>query len=287
MRYTLCDTFIKSSGWIWSSLRQARKFDLQLKEESVTDFLIINLRRWKPSDVYIKTFTRSEEVTTGSDWEWWFTGPSGKWLGMRIQAKVIKLSTSRYEHLDYKRGAQREQLIKDAKKHKMIPAYCLYTNWPAHEHKILKKQSKRATFRRTVYGAALLSVDDAATLQTSNYKSLEQAMPYLRPLQELFCQEPSQIEELPNLIYHNLLWIGIFQPSTKPENPNRSTEQAILDTLDDRSTERDRFRNTEDGFVQNDAPAYVYQLAEAQPQPTQLRGLDDNNLNRVTIFQQR
>lgn len=35
---------IKNSGWVWSTLREAKKLSYQIGEESITDFLVLNIR---------------------------------------------------------------------------------------------------------------------------------------------------------------------------------------------------------------------------------------------------
>ena len=129
---TLCDTFRRQAIWTWDSLRQARTASCQLGEESLTDFNLLRIRTRHPHEVFTQTFTKPQEAKTGADWEW-FTGPSRRWIGFRIQAKVIDLRTDRFEHLHYKRksGAfQSDDLVISARASQphRIPVYCLYTN---------------------------------------------------------------------------------------------------------------------------------------------------------------
>lgn len=98
----LYEIAVKSSAWAWDRLREARVHNFQIGEESLTDFIILNMKKWGARKIAIKTFTRHQESVNGSDWEWWFTGPSGAWLGMRVQAKVLNLASAKYEHLHYK-----------------------------------------------------------------------------------------------------------------------------------------------------------------------------------------
>lgn len=131
---TLCDTFRRQAIWTWDSLRQARMASCQLGEESLTDFNLLRIRVRHPREVFTQTFTKPQEAKTGADWEWWFTGPSRKWLGFRIQAKVIDLRTDTFKHLHYKKhksGAyQSDDLVNSARASNppRIPVYCLYMN---------------------------------------------------------------------------------------------------------------------------------------------------------------
>lgn len=69
---------IRNSAWAWSKLREARTLDFQVGEESLTDFIVLNIKKWGDGKIAIDTFTRHAESLNGSDWEWWFTGPSNK-----------------------------------------------------------------------------------------------------------------------------------------------------------------------------------------------------------------
>jgi len=102
---------IKNSGWAWDSLREARKHSYQVGEESITDFLVLNIKKWGKGRIVVDTFTRHKEAVNGSDWEWWFTGTSGKWLGMRVQAKVLNLKSEKYEHLYHANRINRVRVI--------------------------------------------------------------------------------------------------------------------------------------------------------------------------------
>src|SRR5690349_12453538 len=99
---TLCDTFKKQSSTTWNLLLKARRVKSQLLEETLTDVNLLEFKIKHPREIITKTFTKPKEAVTGADWEWWLTGPSGDWLGFRLQAKVIELQSSLYEHLHYK-----------------------------------------------------------------------------------------------------------------------------------------------------------------------------------------
>ncbi|WP_041273436.1 hypothetical protein [Desulforapulum autotrophicum] len=74
------EILLKNSVWAWNRLREARTLGYQLGEESITDFLILNLKKNGGKKFFINSFTRHAESLNGADWEWWFTGSSGMWL---------------------------------------------------------------------------------------------------------------------------------------------------------------------------------------------------------------
>ena len=98
---TLCKTFKRRSLSTWNLLSKGRRIGTQLLEETLTDINLLELKLSHPSEVITTTFTKPKEGTTGADWEWWFTGSSGYWLGFRVQAKIIELQSSVFEHLHY------------------------------------------------------------------------------------------------------------------------------------------------------------------------------------------
>ena len=162
---------IKNSSWTWNKLREARNLGYQIGEESITDFIILNMKKWGGDKLIVETFTRNEESINGSDWEWWFTGSTGRWLGIRVQAKVINLSSEKYEHIHYKnkKDYQVNLLINDAKKSGLIPLYCMYSNWDVKKYKV---KSNCQTYKSSVrhYGNSILSPDIVKNLQIKNEK---------------------------------------------------------------------------------------------------------------------
>lgn len=138
----LCQQFQKQACQTWGLLRKARKYDRQLLEETLTDLHLLSFQSMRSPTFRIRSFSKRDERNTGADWEWWFGSKAGLWIGLRIQAKVIELSTDTYPHLHYRyqkpNGGvlfQTDQLIQSAAngKPRRIPLYCLYTHWD-HQH---------------------------------------------------------------------------------------------------------------------------------------------------------
>ncbi|MFZ4659654.1 MAG: DUF6615 family protein [Caldilineaceae bacterium] len=209
-RNNLCHAAQKNTSWLWNTLRKARKFNHKLGEESLTDFFVLNFRQWSPPQFTITTFTRHQEAANGSDWEWWFGTPGRNWLGMRIQAKVINLSTHCYDHLHYapKGKAQVDRLITDAQRCNLLPLYCLYTNWDTKQHRLL-----RAPAHRTEYGANLL----AATHVKRNSRKQTGLVDYFRymtPLAQLFCIGANANTEFATAILNNAMQRQLLDQSS-------------------------------------------------------------------------
>lgn len=253
---------IKNSAWTWDKLREARTHKFQLGEESITDFIVLNIKKWGVGKIAVDTFTRHAESVNGSDWEWWFTGPSGKWLGMRVQAKVLNLTSEKYEHLHHtnKHGSQVDLLIADANKNGLIPLYCMYSNWDPKKY---EANWKCGTYKSTVrhYGTAILSPQKVKRLQLTSETRLSFVIDSLKPMHCLFCCSGFHGGDLPDRA------LGWLAGTRLLEDSNSGVE------------------NDANKYLRNEAPDYVYQMLQG--------GLDDdfvdvhdNRLKRVTVFRE-
>jgi len=99
----------------------------EVKEESLTDWLLFELSRRIPRIRY-KSFSRHEESrVTGADWHWWFVFDRFSFQ-IRVQAKRLKASGNSRPAILYPRGTcdQITKLIDDAKAHNYLPLYAFY-----------------------------------------------------------------------------------------------------------------------------------------------------------------
>ena len=129
----LCHSFLGIADRVWREIDEADLSGLSYGEETITETILLQLNRNRSANVQIKAFSKQvEEPKNGSDWEWWI-GKKGQWLGMRIQAKKIKLSNEIFHRLQtYKTKSmsdtQINTLIKAAQADMLNPAYCLYVH---------------------------------------------------------------------------------------------------------------------------------------------------------------
>ena len=99
-----------------------------VKEESLTDWLLFDLSQQIPRITY-RTFSRHKEARkTGADWEWWFLFQTFAFK-MRVQAKKLFPYKDHYKGIAYKNryGRQIERLLDDAKLENFMPFYAFYT----------------------------------------------------------------------------------------------------------------------------------------------------------------
>lgn len=130
-------TFAELACRTWDELREADSVGMSLGEESITDYLLLALKKKHASDITIKKFTKKQEAGCGADWEWWFTNGTS-WAGLRIhvQAKKIDAASKSYLALD-PTGAQIQKLISVSQKTGVYPLLCFYNFWrgyPTQKH---------------------------------------------------------------------------------------------------------------------------------------------------------
>jgi hypothetical protein len=118
----------------WGDLRDAYNTGYPMKEESITDFLLLELQRSHPNEVVVRPFSRYiEGRSTGADWEWWFES-GGVYLGMRVQARILDGSDLTYKGLfksnNKCRCRQVNKLLQSAKRANLPAIYCFYNFWP-------------------------------------------------------------------------------------------------------------------------------------------------------------
>ena len=211
----LCGVVQKKSSWIWNTLRTARLHESKVGEESITDFLVLELKKAAKDAYYINSFTRPQEKISGADWELWFTGQSGAWIGLRVQAKVISLAGTRFPQLHYKQKDgthQIDRLISDAQKHNAVPLYCLYCSWPTGS--VGKLQWPCGSVKKNVrlFGASILSVAAVKSLKASNDDSLKSVAKCMSPFHCIFCCQGYGGSDLPSRVQSFLANTGFSAP---------------------------------------------------------------------------
>jgi len=123
----LCSVFRELAQWTWSRLEAANRCYMPFNEETITDYLLLELAARCPNRVKVIPFTKAREKEVGADWEWWFYNrPNG--IGCRVQAKLLNRKTLRYESLKFRpRGSsQTDVLILSSSSDNLIPMFCFY-----------------------------------------------------------------------------------------------------------------------------------------------------------------
>ena len=224
----------------------------QLLEETITDLNILDLKRLHPKEIYCQTFTKPQEGINGADWEWWLTDPTrSRWLGLRVQAKVLELKSDTFAHLHYRpkrgRAYQSTRLKAAAEADGLIPMYCLYAHLPASATGWAKHGSSEA------YGCALLQVKEVERLRRHwKSKDFVSVMRRVVPWSWMVCigsawSSDGRTLTLPDLISGALLH-----------------GDPLFDFDEEEGTAADHRQPPRPG-VRSAPPAYVSALMEGQP----------------------
>jgi hypothetical protein len=207
---------------------------------------VLQLKKESKGSYFVDSFTRPREKTTGADWEIWCTGASGKWLGLRVQAKAISLDAKRYAQLHYRRldgTFQLDQLVADSRKNKATPLYCLYSYWRAGGAGSMT--SRCGTFKRNsrLFGASWMATHQVQTLKAARVDTLQKVAPGLIPFHCLFCCNGHSGGDLPGRARAFLLNRGYVEDDVRLVDqppyyvsqilPPTGLSDDLIDVLDD------------------------------------------------------
>jgi len=157
----------KWARWVGRRIASGQQYGIRQPEETLTNSLLLDLRRALP-DLNVQMTSRAAESVEGADWEWWIEGES-KWFGALIQAK----RTTRRGLIDFgyapsksvrnpNPAKQIDSLIKTARARGIPPLYVLYND--ANDDAVL---SSRECVQRSLLpkGSAGVTVLSAYTAQ--------------------------------------------------------------------------------------------------------------------------
>jgi hypothetical protein len=114
----------------------------ELKEESITDWLLDYFDQHSNQIKYYQFNRQEEGKYSGADWDWWFLLKNGCFK-MRIQAKKVKSNSDHYTELarSNKNGFQIDLLLKSSSLQNFYPLYAFY----AKSEGVEKCQNKSTT----------------------------------------------------------------------------------------------------------------------------------------------
>jgi hypothetical protein len=169
-REALEDVLIDRAGWTHARLSAGRLHGVELREETITQDLLLDISIALPG-LSVQTYTTRQEARNGADWqwEWWFEGR--QWFGLRVQAK--RLQRLRSGQLGYNlgyasggKGSTRRQidlLIEGAHDAGIPAAYVLY-NGPDLDMTTFTWGCHRLPPKAAFFGVSLLPANVALDL---------------------------------------------------------------------------------------------------------------------------
>lgn len=114
----------------WENLREAKLLSVRFGEETITDTLMLELRR-KGFRLFKQT-SLHDEAKYGTDFECWVGSDSIGWIGYAVQSKKLDPRAGTYRNLSHVvKGPNKRQLdiLKNyAKARGLTPRYCLYSH---------------------------------------------------------------------------------------------------------------------------------------------------------------
>lgn len=112
----------------WERLRDSQDLQIRFGEETITDLVLLELKRSRVPGIEVLQTNKAAESTQGTDWEWWIGSATAGWLRFAVQAKKLGLETMRYDALGHKVGKDRQidLLLKFAATNRAIPLYCFF-----------------------------------------------------------------------------------------------------------------------------------------------------------------
>lgn len=222
--YNLCESFRSLAFRTWDQLAKSRRVGHQPLEETFTDINILELKDRHPHEIYSQLFTKPQEGLNGADWEWWLTDSQRKaWLGLRVQAKILELSSNEFAHLHYKKRKtyQSTKLKKSCAKLGLVPLYCFYSHWPGYEDPSFTPCGSFAHSAES-YGCSLVCLKHIESLRKENeVKSLRRVIVEAYPWHCLVCCQGFGNRTLPERAWAFLQ--GVFEirppPRKKADTP--------------------------------------------------------------------
>ncbi len=191
MHNTLCETFRLLAFRTFDQIGRARRVGHQPLEETFTDINILELKDRHSTEVFSHNFSKHQEGINGADWEWWFTDVAkSKWLGVRVQAKILHLGSNTFSHLHYKSGKaktyQLSKLKRECQKDGLVPLYCFYLY---SQPKFLNSISRCRTFGHVSesYGCSITSLAHIELLQKNGKNDLASVIQGAYPWHCLVC----------------------------------------------------------------------------------------------------
>src|SRR4051812_41648447 len=94
---SLCAALRQLENNTWEELQAGYNCKQRLDEESVTSYHLMRLATAVPS-IALEKHHRGREARTGADWEWW-VGRPGRYVGFRVQAKILNPARIDYASL--------------------------------------------------------------------------------------------------------------------------------------------------------------------------------------------
>lgn len=234
MRLSIRDlhiTFQERSLWTNRIIEGGLSTRLGILEETITDVNLIEISRKHSEYILTKKFSRREEGSkSGADWLWCI-GEPGAWFPLLVQAKVINPKTLTCHALNYRSGEQRRLLIKFARRHRLFPTYCLYSQITDNTFLQSRSLSSLSAIDSFEWACTLVIPKFIRQLVSKNKKRqpdlLKYGIPWTFPLQEATHNESNKLAySVAKAIKRVNSELNFLTSQTHIESPKNSRSQA-------------------------------------------------------------
>jgi hypothetical protein len=195
MRLTqLTDLMNDLSKQTWFNLTEARRLKMRMGEVTVTELNLLAIARLIDRKHLRARLvaTRSDEKTTGTDFEIWVKLRSGRVIGFAVQAKIVYVHNGKYEYRSLghgnKHGNQMQLLEDHAARRGAQPVHLFFNGWDKSDPKAPKTPSGKTA---ELYGCAAVMTPVVLSVRRGIGKrnGVNRVAPYLDvsiPWSELF-----------------------------------------------------------------------------------------------------
>jgi len=117
---------------VWWRIMDGENLGVRQGEETLTDHVLLELKRANPSSVVVWKTPKKLESKTGTDWEWWIGSNTIGWIRYAVQAKKVR--DHKYKHIAHSIGKppnkrrQIDVLDQYARTVNAVPLYCLFNH---------------------------------------------------------------------------------------------------------------------------------------------------------------
>jgi hypothetical protein len=204
----LCETLTTLAEWTNEFIAKGFSTGLGILEETITNYILIEIASRHPQNIYTKTFSRKQEgCESGADWLWCIGNP-GEWLPILVQAKIVNPRTKQCHYLDYgtSHGKQGQLLVRYARTHRLLPLYCIYSLIDEDTNQGSMQANIFSHLRPTDWACSFIIPKHVQQLIRQNKKSQSDLLKYSIPWMTPFCADNThKTDNLAQVIATSLL----------------------------------------------------------------------------------
>ena len=174
----------KRAAWVWNKQGHAFKHGLRLREETLTEMLLLSMARdHSKHGLHVTLFNGNEEKQNGADWEWLIRTPFCQ-VALRIQAKRLyhKDTGQDYGGLGIT-SLQGHTLISQAAG--AVPLYVFFNHDHGKNSTLLKAGGEKPFIGRSFWGCALAPARKVVIAKSNKLKILK---PIMKPWHHLLTE---------------------------------------------------------------------------------------------------